>query len=172
MIYFMTCFVDDVHHIILFAPAIPALLVLQQAMIKYLQNLYWRSLVLETPGGQEPTYCRQHYRLPPGSLYNRIKLKSKIKSFPPNKSLNSLPPGRYGSNFKIMLFKLIILALALSVKLLENECHRILLMRSHHWFKSWLGAIRQQAIIWTNVDPELCCHMASLGHRVNKLRPH
>ena len=27
-----------------------------------------------------------------------------------------------------------------------------------------LGAVRQQAITWTNVDPNLCRHMASLGH--------
>ena len=27
-----------------------------------------------------------------------------------------------------------------------------------------LGAVRQQAITWANVDPDLCCHMASLGH--------
>ena len=25
-------------------------------------------------------------------------------------------------------------------------------------------AVRQQAITWANVDPDLCCHMASLGH--------
>ena len=37
------------------------------------------------------------------------------------------------------------------------------------------GALRQQAITWANVDPDLCCHMASLGHieltYVLKLRP-
>ena len=27
----------------------------------------------------------------------------------------------------------------------------------------WLGAIRQQAITWANVDPDLCRHVASLG---------
>ena len=26
------------------------------------------------------------------------------------------------------------------------------------------GAIRQQAITWANVDPDLCHHMVSLGH--------
>ena len=40
----------------------------------------------------------------------------------------------------------------------------ILLMISQHWFRWWLGAVRQQAITWANVDPDLCCHMASLGH--------
>ena len=27
-----------------------------------------------------------------------------------------------------------------------------------------LGTLRQQAITWANVDPNLCCHMASLGN--------
>ena len=37
-------------------------------------------------------------------------------------------------------------------------------MRTQHWFRQWLGAIRQQAITWANVDTDLCCHIASLGH--------
>ena len=28
------------------------------------------------------------------------------------------------------------------------------------------GAISQQAITWTNVDLDPCCHMVSLGHNV------
>ena len=36
-------------------------------------------------------------------------------------------------------------------------------MISQHWFRWWLGAVRQQAITWANVDPNLCRHMASLG---------
>ena len=28
-----------------------------------------------------------------------------------------------------------------------------------------VAAVRQQAIIWTNVDPDLCRHMASVGHK-------
>ena len=40
-------------------------------------------------------------------------------------------------------------------------------MISQHSFRWWLGAVRQQAITWTNVDPDLCTHMASPGH--NKL---
>ena len=31
-----------------------------------------------------------------------------------------------------------------------------------------LGAVRQQAIIWANVDPNFCRHNASLDH--NRLR--
>ena len=42
------------------------------------------------------------------------------------------------------------------------------LMISQHWFKYWLGAVRQQAITWANVDSDLCRHMASLGHNVLK----
>ena len=36
-------------------------------------------------------------------------------------------------------------------------------MISQHWFRQWLGAVRQQAITWANVDPDLCRQMASLG---------
>ena len=37
------------------------------------------------------------------------------------------------------------------------------LMISQHWFRSWLCAIRQQAITWANVDSVPCHLMASLG---------
>ena len=30
--------------------------------------------------------------------------------------------------------------------------------------KELIGAVRQQAITRTKVCPDLCCHMASLGH--------
>ena len=36
-------------------------------------------------------------------------------------------------------------------------------MISQHWFRWWLGAVRQQANTWANIDPDLCRHMASLG---------
>ena len=45
-----------------------------------------------------------------------------------------------------------------------DECHGTLLMMSQHWFRYWLGAVRQQAITWTNVDIVPCRHMASPGH--------
>ena len=38
------------------------------------------------------------------------------------------------------------------------------LIISQHWFRQWLGAIRQQAITWANVDLDPCRHMTSLGH--------
>ena len=52
----------------------------------------------------------------------------------------------------------------LLVKLPSDECNWILLMISQHCFRYWLGAVRQQAITWANVDPDLCRHMASLCH--------
>ena len=33
-----------------------------------------------------------------------------------------------------------------------------------HWFRWWLGAVRQQASAWANVNPVLFCHVVSLGH--------
>ena len=35
----------------------------------------------------------------------------------------------------------------------------------------WLGAARQNAITWENIDPHLCPHMASLGHNELILNP-
>ena len=42
--------------------------------------------------------------------------------------------------------------------------HWTSVMISQHWFRWWLGAVRQQAITGTNVDLDPCRHMASLGH--------
>ena len=49
------------------------------------------------------------------------------------------------------------------VNLPLDEYHLTLLMTSQHWFRWWLGAVRQQAITWASGDPDLCRHMASLG---------
>ena len=49
-----------------------------------------------------------------------------------------------------------------SVKLHRDACQGPIIS-SHHWFRYWLGNIRQQAIIWNNVDRYLCHHMALLG---------
>ena len=48
------------------------------------------------------------------------------------------------------------------MKFLPGECLWTSLMISQHWFRQWLGAIRQQAITWANDDLDLCRHMASL----------
>ena len=49
------------------------------------------------------------------------------------------------------------------VKLPLDKCHLTLPMISQHWFRWWLGGVRQQAITWASVDPDICSHMASLG---------
>ena len=38
------------------------------------------------------------------------------------------------------------------------------LVISQQWFRQWLGAVKQQAITWANVDPDLLRPMASLCH--------
>ena len=45
----------------------------------------------------------------------------------------------------------------------SDECHSTLRMISEHWFRWWLGAVRQQAMTWTSVDQDLQRHMASLS---------
>ena len=50
------------------------------------------------------------------------------------------------------------------VRLLSDECPGMLLMPSQYWFRQWLGAVREQAITWANVDLDLCHHMTTLGH--------
>ena len=49
--------------------------------------------------------------------------------------------------------------------MLSDECHRILLMTSQHWFKWWLGVVRHQAITWASVNLDPGHHMVSLGHK-------
>ena len=39
-------------------------------------------------------------------------------------------------------------------------------MRNWNLVQEWLSAIRQQAITWPKVDPDLGRHMASLQHNV------
>ena len=56
-----------------------------------------------------------------------------------------------------------IVAWALAVKSLSSECHRNSLMRRQHWLRWWLGAIRQLAITWANVDQDICCHMVVIA---------
>ena len=50
-----------------------------------------------------------------------------------------MPPGRCGSNFKYEILQYILMIEILSI---SNET----------------------AITWTNVDPDLCCHMTWIGH--------
>ena len=66
--------------------------------------------------------------------------------------------------FSNSLYELI--PLALLVKWVWGECHRIPLMIRQHWFRQWLDTKDFQAIIitWTNVDQVLWCLAASLGN--------
>ena len=50
-----------------------------------------------------------------------------------------------------------------------GEWHGTSSMISQHWFRWWLGAVRQQAITWANVDLAPCHHMASPGHNLMML---
>ena len=45
-----------------------------------------------------------------------------------------------------------------------DECDKTLPMISQHWFREWLGAVKQQAITWANVESVTYSPMASLGH--------
>ena len=81
---------------------------------------------------------------------------------------NSLAPKRWGCKLK-----LVILILISSIYILSNSCEiaiRWMSLKltddSSTLFQLWLGALRQQAITWINVDPYLYHHMTSLGHRV------
>ena len=82
--------------------------------------------------------------------------------------LNSLSPGR-SDFFFFFKFILVIKDRGISCKLPADECHWTLMMISQRWFREWFGAIMQQAITWANVDPELCHHIAALGHNEWKI---
>ena len=76
---------------------------------------------------------------------------------------SSLALGRSEGHFK-MRFSILFSTVSSHLMIMpSNKCHRNLLMISEHWFRYWLSAIRQQAITWAKVDPDLCHHMASLA---------
>ena len=70
-----------------------------------------------------------------------------------------MAPGRFCRNSRSIISKLIMQnsSLGTPVKLLWGECHT-----SPHWVWQCLSAVRQLAITWANVDPDLCRHIASL----------
>ena len=87
----------------------------------------------------------------------------------------SLVPEISGSDFKHVIFNLVSLICIFRysdfVIIMQSfECYGTSLMISHHWFRWWLGATRQQGITWVNVDPGPCLHMASLGHNELKIK--
>ena len=69
-------------------------------------------------------------------------------------SIKSLAPGRCGSHFKSEIFKLVLLRDILSTSCEIDEPNLVQVM-------VWC----RQAITGADVDPELCCHMAPLGHK-------
>ena len=81
---------------------------------------------------------------------------------------NSLTLGRCSCNLKFVIFKHISKANTLSISsqtVLRWMPHmKTSLMICPHWFRQGLGAIRQQAINWTNDGQVLWCHMTSPGH--------
>ena len=56
------------------------------------------------------------------------------------------------------------MAVISQAKLPSDEHHGTLMMINQHRFREWLGAVRHQAITWTNVDLDPCRHVASQGH--------
>ena len=50
------------------------------------------------------------------------------------------------------------------VTLLSGECYITPLMINQHWLRWWLGAVRQHAITWANIDQDLRRPLVSLGH--------
>ena len=62
--------------------------------------------------------------------------------------IDSLAPERRGCNRKLLICTFI---------------SRIDILKTLHWLGSWFGAVRQQAITWTNVDPVM---MTSLNGNI------
>ena len=50
------------------------------------------------------------------------------------------------------------------IKLHSDSYHWASLKKSQHWYRLWLGAVRQQAMIWSKVDWDPCRHSASLSY--------
>ena len=91
------------------------------------------------------------------NIFSCFKKKKKKNSIT---SLDSLPPGRCGHDIKSVIFKLIKGRYrGYFLKLDSAGCHKPPLMINQHWFRWWLGAIRQQAITWAIVDQDLWHHM-------------
>ena len=78
---------------------------------------------------------------------------------------NSLVNGRCWRDFKNTLFDLVFLIVFSDPMMMpSHECRWKLLMIIKHWFRLWLGAIRQQYISCANVHRDICRHIAPLGH--------
>ena len=78
--------------------------------------------------------------------------------------VNSLAPGRCYWNPKLVSFKLIS-----RINILSISCKIAIRWRSQELTddksRLWLGTVRQQAITWANVDPDMFSHMSSPDHK-------
>ena len=73
--------------------------------------------------------------------------------------INSLTPGRCIKSLKYSIWYL-----SADVTHFLWNCIVVDANNKPIFVRSWLGAVRQQAITWANIDPDLCHHMASLDH--------
>ena len=72
-------------------------------------------------------------------------------------SFHSLVPGKFEWHFRYLIFQIISV-----INDWGSSCelaHRWMLrewlfMISQHWFRQWLGAVRQQAVTWANDEPD------------------
>ena len=94
-------------------------------------------------------------------LYQSVHRRLLLCSIPETLvKLNSLTAGRCGSNLWSNIWHTFC-----ETDLKWSECHIIPMIINQHRFRICLGATRQQAITWANVDPDLYCYIVSLGHQ-------
>ena len=125
------------------------------------------------------TYCRLIFEIQKFYL-KKIHLRMSAKCWPFCFGLHvlqfsvfySMAPGRSGFNFKSAIFNLVLL-----IGIFRSYDNAL---RWMSWDLSedksalgqemaWCHQVSQQAITWANVDPDLCRHMASLGHNLSSL---
>ena len=79
---------------------------------------------------------------------------------------NSLFPGRSEDSIQNdasnLVYWLVFSDLTMAIP--SDECNMTVFTLIQHWFRQWYGAIRQQAITWSNVDSDLWRHLALLDH--------
>ena len=68
-------------------------------------------------------------------------------------------PGRWKNIFKHYLVS----DTLISANLPSAKFQRASLMKSQHWLRYWLVAVRKQVIIWSKVGPDLNRYVASLA---------
>ena len=74
-----------------------------------------------------------------------------------------MAPGRFDWNFKLFMLFLVIGGWDIFSEIALRWKSKGLTDDKSILGQVMLGAVRQQAITWANVDPDLCRHMVSLG---------